>query len=153
MLRCIRAKSANIMIHFGLICPEGGGHLNPFMALAAELRPRGHRVTFYLRPLGVANVRAAGFDCPTYGERKHSADESRAHLRAMAKKRRFAALPYTVGRLRTMISAALAELPRLARAGAVDVIIVDDAVVSIVATVAEVLRIPYAVFEHHAELR
>lgn len=133
------------MIHFGLICPEGGGHLNPFMALAGELRRRGHRVTFFLRPLGAEKVRAAGFDCQVYGEREHPVEASRARIRAMAAMQGFAALAYTIGRLRCMIVAALAEVPRLARDSKVDVIIVDEAVVSIGATVAEAIRVPYIV--------
>jgi MGT family glycosyltransferase len=132
-------------MNVGMICPEAGGHLNPFMALAAELRRRGHRVTFYLRPLGAEKVRVAGFDCRVYGKRDHAAEPSRARLRAMGRMRGFAALTYTVGRLRRMMAAALAEVPRLAREDKIDVVICDEAVITIGSTVAEAVRQPYVV--------
>jgi zeaxanthin glucosyltransferase len=35
------------MAHFGVLSYKGSGHLNPLMALSAELIRRGHRVTFF----------------------------------------------------------------------------------------------------------
>ncbi|AFY55452.1 glycosyltransferase, MGT family [Rivularia sp. PCC 7116] len=38
------------ILNFGLLVPGGDGHLNPSIALAAELQHRGHRVTFFAIP-------------------------------------------------------------------------------------------------------
>jgi zeaxanthin glucosyltransferase len=50
------------MTHFGIICPDGTGHLNPMITLGYELLKRGHCVTLF----GILDVeskaRVAGLD-------------------------------------------------------------------------------------------
>ena len=53
------------MAHFGLICPELSGHLNPMTTLGRELKRRGHRVTLIGRPDAQRKTETAGLEKPS----------------------------------------------------------------------------------------
>src|SRR6185437_13626982 len=50
-----------IVAHFGVLCYQGAGHLNPLVALSRELVSRGHRVTFFLPSAFEGRIRRQGF--------------------------------------------------------------------------------------------
>lgn len=50
------------MAHFGVLCYQGAGHLNPLIAFSRELVSRGHRVTFFLPREFETQIREQGLD-------------------------------------------------------------------------------------------
>ncbi len=58
------ASMAKILVH----TLGSSGDLNPFLALALELRRRGHQIHFALSPLFAEKARALGFDATIAGE-------------------------------------------------------------------------------------
>ena len=58
------------MAHFGLICPELSGHLNPMTTLGRELKRRGHRVTLIGRPDAQRKTETAGLEFAVVGEKE-----------------------------------------------------------------------------------
>jgi UDP:flavonoid glycosyltransferase YjiC (YdhE family) len=58
------------MAHFGLICPELSGHLNPMTTLGRELKRRGHRITVIARPDARAKTESAGLEFAVVGEKE-----------------------------------------------------------------------------------
>ena len=61
------------MAHFGLICPELSGHLNPMTTLGRELKRRGHRVTLIGRPDAQKKTETAGLEFAVVGEKEFPA--------------------------------------------------------------------------------
>jgi MGT family glycosyltransferase len=130
--------------HFGVICPEVGGHLNPMIALGKELQRRGHRLTFYQRPYGRAKVEAAGLTCRTFAEAEYPVEATAATVRRLGDLRGLTALRFTWDRLGRSLESAVRDLPAMIRDDGVSFIIADSAVSSIGATLAECAGIPYA---------
>src|SRR6476620_4352602 len=62
------------MLHFGMLCPDLFGHLNPMMALAREMERTGHRVTFYQRLICQSKLESAGFRVRAFAEREFPID-------------------------------------------------------------------------------
>jgi zeaxanthin glucosyltransferase len=58
------------MAHFGLVCPELTGHLNPMTALGRELKRRGHRVILVGRPDARKKTETAGLEFAVIGEKE-----------------------------------------------------------------------------------
>ncbi len=130
------------MAHFGVMCPETGGHLNPVMSLARELMRRGHRITFYQFPLFRRKLESAGFACRTYGEAEFPADSSRAfahRLGAMGGLRGFRSMMDLV---RRTVGVCLQQVPPKLRADGVDVLLVDE-VLAVGSTLAELAAVPH----------
>ena len=50
------------MAHFGVLCYQGAGHLNPLITLSRELLSRGHRVTFFLPREFEPRIREQGLE-------------------------------------------------------------------------------------------
>lgn len=132
------------MSHFGITCPEPSGHLNPMLALARELQRRGHRVTFYLRPIGQPKVEQAGFACRTFGVAEFPPEVSRAAYRRLAELSGIRALLHTLKLFRRATDVLLRDLPVLVREDGIEALLVDQTL-GAGETVAEVTRLPYAV--------
>ena len=131
-------------IHFGVLCPEASGHLNPAMALARELQRRGHRVTFYLRPIGSATVEKAGFSCRPFGSAEFPLQVSRAAYRRLAELSGIFALLESLRMLRRVTRVLLRDVPELVREDGVEALLVDQTLLAGEA-VAEIAGLPYAV--------
>jgi hypothetical protein len=58
------------MGHFGLICPELTGHLNPMTALGRELKRSGHNITLIGRPDAQKKTESAGLEFAVVGEQE-----------------------------------------------------------------------------------
>ena len=130
------------MLHFGMLCPDLFGHLNPMMALARELERTGHRVTFYQRLICQSKLESAGFRVRAFAEQEFPIDVTREQLRNLAGLSGLKALQYTVEILRRRTAACLRDVPRLARDDRIDALLVDE-VSWEGATIAEELGIPF----------
>lgn len=132
------------MAHLGFLCPEMTGHLHPMMSLARELERRGHRATFYQRPITCAKVTAAGFACRAYGTQEFPIEVMKAELAALAALKGLAALAHTAQMFARQARAALADLPPMLAADGVEFLMVDQAL-GAGSTVAELAGLPSAV--------
>ncbi len=63
------------MAHFGVICPNTPGLVNPMLALANAIRHEGHRVSFCLLGDLAASVHERWFDILSPGRNVSPADE------------------------------------------------------------------------------
>lgn len=62
------------MIHFGILCPAGDGHLHPMTTLGYELLRRGHRVTVFNFLDAKAKTLASGLEFYPLAEDEFPAD-------------------------------------------------------------------------------
>lgn len=130
------------MAHFGILCPDLFGHLNPMMALARELERLGHRVTFYQRLISRQKLEAAGFRVRVFAENEFSIEATREQLAELARTSGLKALSQTVEILRRRTAASLREIPAMAREDGIDALLVDE-VSWEGATIAEELGVPF----------
>ncbi len=131
------------MIHFGILCFPGTGHLNPVIALGRELQRRGHRITFFQIPDTQQKVLSAGLDCQLIGASEFPlgwlAQEYAigGKLKGLASIRR--GLRETLPALTAM---ALREAPSAIKASGAEALLVDQMVPE-GGTIAEFLGIPF----------
>lgn len=130
-------------VHFGVLCPDLQGHLNPMLTLCRELQARGHRITCYL-PGGHRNtgVDASGIRFRTFGEQEFSADSRAADMRQLAELSGLKALRFTVEIIRRRTAACLREVPAMLREDGADAVI-GDQVLYEGATVAQEVGLPH----------
>jgi zeaxanthin glucosyltransferase len=137
----IPMRSATIR-HFGIICPNTPGHLNPMVALADAVRSRGHRVTFFLLGDQPAAVTNAGFEIFPLGGADYPADQYRAGIERLGTLQGRAALIYTFALFARSSKAILTGGPAAVRAAGVTAMLVDQ-VSSPGGTVADELGLPF----------
>lgn len=130
------------MTHFGVICPEEPGHLNPMLSLAGELRRRGHRVTFYQRLYAERRVLAAGFGFRAFDADDTTAESLAADFRRLGELAGWGAIQFTLAFVRRRAGACVRDVPALVRADGVDALLVDETCVEGQA-VAEALGLPF----------
>src|SRR5882757_4477691 len=99
------------MAHFGVICPELSGHLNPMMAITRALQQRGHRITFYQRVSSQTKIEAAGFGYRAFGVADLTPERIAAEHARLAQLSGHAALNYTVEIIRGRTVACLRDVP------------------------------------------
>jgi zeaxanthin glucosyltransferase len=130
------------MSHFGMICPNTVGHLNPMLALADALRSRGHRVTFFLLGHPPASVRDAGFEVRPLGGTVLPADAYQSEIQQLGLLQGRAALKHTFALSARSASAIMANGSPEVRTAGVDALLVDQ-VTSAGGTVADELGLPF----------
>lgn len=114
------------MRHFGIISPPVSGHLNPFAALARELRSRGHRVTFFHMADVEAKIRAEGLDFHVLGERDHPPGSLPASLRELGTRKGLSAIRFTVAAVAATSEMFCRDGPAAIRSAGVDALLVDQ---------------------------
>jgi zeaxanthin glucosyltransferase len=114
------------MSHFGVICPELSGHLNPMTAVARELQRRGHRVTFYQRLTSKKRLEAAGFGYRPFAVDEFALDAIAAEQKQLAELSGLAAMNFTVNLIGRRTTACLREVPGMMREDGVDMVLVDQ---------------------------
>jgi zeaxanthin glucosyltransferase len=130
------------MAHFGLICPELSGHLNPMTTLGRELKRRGHRVTLIGRPDAQRKTETAGLEFAVVGEKEFPPGSL---VQTTAKLGRLAglnAIRFTAELLRRAAVIVLDQAPDVIRTAGVDALLVDQ-VTPAGETVAEMLHLPF----------
>jgi MGT family glycosyltransferase len=131
------------MQHYGIICPNVPGHLNPVSGLAAELRRRGHRVSFCLLgdpPPAIVNQ---GFDVLPIGGDLISAAQYRESMAQLGVLTGKAALKHTFSLAVRGTEAMLAAGPEVIRGAGIMALLVDQGSFA-GGTVADQLQIPFA---------
>jgi UDP:flavonoid glycosyltransferase YjiC (YdhE family) len=114
------------MAHFGVICPELSGHLNPQTALARELMARGHRVSFYQRPYSQARLQSTGFVCRSYANDEFPVQRMAEQDRTLAQLGGRKALQYTIAIFKESTDVCLRQVPNLLTNDGVDALLVDQ---------------------------
>lgn len=132
------------MAHFGVICPELSGHLNPMMAIARALQQRGHRITFYQRVSSQRKIEAAGFGFRAFGVADLTHERIAEEHKRLAQLSGRAALNYTVEIIGGRTIACLRDVPAMMRQDGIDFVLVDQ-VCREGATIAEQLGLPHVV--------
>jgi zeaxanthin glucosyltransferase len=130
------------MSHFGMICPNTIGHLNPMSALADALRSRGHQVTFFLLGHPPASLIEAEFEVCPLGGNLFPDSEFQAELQRLGLLQGRAALKHTFALSARSAAAIMTNGPAAVRAAGVTALLVDQ-VTSAGGTVADELGLPF----------
>ncbi len=125
------------MARFGVFCFPGTGHLHPMFALLRCLQRRGHEVVMFGIADTASAVRAAGIEFIAIGAQDFPAGTLRGLDQQLAKLRGFAALRFTLTRVKRSMRMVLREGPEVVRAAKVDALLVDEA--DFAGTVADLL--------------
>jgi zeaxanthin glucosyltransferase len=130
------------MPHFGLICPELSGHLNPMTTLGRELKRRGHTVTLIGRPDAQRKAKSTNLEFIGIGEKEFpvgSLAQTTAELGGLAGLK---AIEFTAELLRRSAVIMLAQAPAAIASAGIDALLVDQ-VTPAGETVAEILHLPF----------
>lgn len=130
--------------HFGVLPFTGAGHLNPLIALALELRGRGHRITFFEKPKIETRVRDAGLDFCAIGTQESPFKRKATPAGKARLWSGFSALRFNLRRVTYDLDVYFRETERALRTAGVDALIVNEIAVT-GPTVAELLGLPYFV--------
>lgn len=130
------------MQHYGIICPNVPGHLNPVSGLAAELRGRGHRVSFCLLGDPPPSIVKQDFDVLPIGGELITAEQYRAAMAQLGVLTGKAALQHTFSLAVRGTEAMLAAGPDVIRSAGITKLLVDQGSFA-GGTVADQLQIPF----------
>jgi zeaxanthin glucosyltransferase len=129
------------MPHFGVLSYKGTGHLNPLIALSRQLMLRDHRVTFFQAPQLETRVRECGLEF--YPIRTDKSSRKYGEIDSLkSPKSGIAGLRERIRRIVGDIEMSLREMPTALTQAGVDVLIIDEIVLS-GPTLAEMLHLPY----------
>lgn len=135
------ARWVSAMARFGAFCFPATGHLNPMTALARSLELKGHRVIIFGIADTEARVRAAGIEFHRIGAEDFPAGTLARLDERMARLSGFAALRFTLQRVRDSARMVLRDSPEAVRTAAVDALLVDEA--DFAGNVADYLGLPW----------
>ncbi|MEB3332248.1 MAG: nucleotide disphospho-sugar-binding domain-containing protein [Synechococcaceae cyanobacterium] len=122
--------------------PPAIGHLNPMVALALELRRRGHRCVLFCVADGLERLAGLPLELVSLGVTAFPAGSVRAIQAELGRRSGLGGLRWTVAYLRRELAMLLAELPEAVRAAGCDALVVDQ-VCPAGGTVAERLGLPF----------
>lgn len=129
------------MAKLGAFCFPGTGHLNPMTALARSLQKRGHQVVIFGIADTEARVRAAGVEFYRIGLEDYPPGTLQILDEQLARLKGFAALQFTLQRVRNSARMVLRDGPDAVRAAGVEALLVDEA--DFAGNVADFLRLPW----------
>lgn len=127
---------------FGFVVPPAIGHLNPMVALALELRGRGHRCVLFTVADGAARLSGLPLEVVSLGADVFPEGRVRAIQDELGRLSGLAGLRWTVAYLRRELAMLLRELPAAVEAAGCDTLVVDQ-VCPAGGTVAERLGLPF----------
>jgi len=130
------------MTHFGIICPDGTGHLNPMTTLGHELQRRGHRVTLFGILDAQPKALAAGLDFQAIGEFEFPTGATAQFMKRRGELSGFAALQYNFNLAKQDVAVCLRDAPKAIKSAGVEALLVDQVSIG-GGTVAELLEIPF----------
>ena len=128
-------------LHFGVLPFTGTGHLNPMIALAQELKSRGHRVTFFEKPKIEERVRQAGLEFVALRSENLSPPKSPPD-RDSGMRTELLTLRFNVERVVRDIMQYLRQTPAALKDAGVDALIINEIALT-GPTVAQILGLPY----------
>ncbi|GAB4143354.1 MAG: glycosyltransferase [Planctomycetaceae bacterium] len=114
------------MLHFGMMCPEVSGHLNPMITLGRELQTRGHRITFIGKLDGAEKVTAAGLDFRPIAEKEFPLGQWPGLMETLGKLSGWRALRFTLNNYRKLAGSIVRDAPAVIRALNVDGLLIDQ---------------------------
>ncbi|NJL64326.1 MAG: glycosyltransferase [Methylacidiphilales bacterium] len=130
------------MTHFGIICPDATGHLNPMIALGYELQKRGHRVTLF----GILDVQSkalvAGLGFYPIGECEFPIGTTAQLMKRRGELSGLAALKYNFSLAKQDVEVCLRDTPGGIKSSGVEALLIDQVCVG-GGTVAELVDIPF----------
>lgn len=129
------------MTRFGAFCFPGAGHLNPMAALARSLQQRGHEVVIFGIEDTEAHVRAAGIEFCRIGAEDYPPGTLQKLDEHLAQLSGFAALRFTLQRVRDSARMVLRDGPSAVRKANVEALLVDEA--DFAGNVADHLGMPW----------
>ncbi len=130
------------MAHIGFLSLPYPGHLYPSSALAAHLKGRGHRVTFFISADAEAFLTSLGLDSVVFAREECPVGYTRQVTDELGKLRGRRGLKFTIETGCKRIDATMAEVPAAIRKAGVDVLVLDQAETA-GSTVAEHVELPY----------
>ena len=130
------------MAHIGILCPTLSGHLNPMMALGAELKQRGHRVSVVGLLDGRSKVVAAGLEFLTIGEAEFPLGSTSGALDTLGQLSGMAALRYSIKLMKQATATLLQDAPAALQNRGVDLLLIDQALYG-GPTIAQGLDLPF----------
>jgi MGT family glycosyltransferase len=129
------------MARLGAFCFPGTGHLNPMTALARSLHLRGHEVVIFGIADTEAQVRAGGIEFRRIGMEDYPLGTLEKLDEHMARLKGFAALRFTLERVRNSARMVLRDGPKAVRKANVEGLLVDEA--DFAGNVADYLGLPW----------
>lgn len=129
------------MARFGAFCFPATGHLNPMTALARSLEMKGHEVILFGIADTEARVRAAGIKFQCIGDEEYPIGTLGKLDERLARLRGFAALRFTLERVRDSARMMLRDGPRAVQTAGIDALLVDEA--DFAGNVADYLGLPW----------
>jgi zeaxanthin glucosyltransferase len=129
------------MARLGAFCFPGTGHLNPMTALARSLQLRGHEVVIFGIADSEAHVRAAGIEFHRIGMEDYPPGTLQKLDDQIARLKGFAALRFTLERVKNSARMELRDGPKAVRTANVEVLLVDEA--DFAGNVADYLGLPW----------
>ncbi|QNI30692.1 glycosyltransferase [Alloacidobacterium dinghuense] len=130
------------MAHLGFLTLHVMGHLFPMSTLAAHLKSRGHRVTFFAFADSEAFITQAGLECVVVGREEFPLGYVKRAFGALSRMSGIRGIRYTVDLLCKEVGAQLATLPEAIREAGIDALIIDQFYIG-GSTVADHLQLPY----------
>ncbi|TVS07696.1 MAG: glycosyl transferase family 1, partial [Cyanobium sp. PLM2.Bin73] len=127
---------------YGIVTPPAIGHLNPMVALALELRRRGHGVVLFTVADGARKLNGLPLEVVTIGATTFppgAVDETYGTLGRLSGRK---GLRFSVDYFRNEQAMLHAELPDAVRGAGIDVLLVDQ-ISPAGSTVAEFLGLPF----------
>jgi UDP:flavonoid glycosyltransferase YjiC (YdhE family) len=129
------------MARLGAFCFPGTGHLNPMTALARTLQLRGHEVVIFGIADTEARVRAGGIEFHRIGMEDYPPGTLQELDEHLARLKGFAALRFTLERVRNSARMVLRDGPNAVRTANVEALLVDQA--DFAGNVADYLGLPW----------
>jgi MGT family glycosyltransferase len=130
------------MSRIGVISPPVPGHMNPFLALARELRERGHETIFFHMPDVEAKTRAEGAGFHEIGASDHPLGSLPRSLERLGQLKGLSALRFTVEAVQKTTEMVCRDAPRAIEAERIEMLLVDQTEPA-GGVVAEHLNIPF----------
>jgi zeaxanthin glucosyltransferase len=129
------------MARLGAFCFPGTGHLNPMIALARSLQLRGHEVVIFGIADTEARVRDGGIEFCRIGMEDHPPGTLQKLDKHLSRLKGFAALRFTLERVRNSARMVLRDGPEAVRTANVEMLLVDEA--DFAGNVADYLGLPW----------
>jgi zeaxanthin glucosyltransferase len=129
------------MARLGAFCFPGTGHLNPMIALVRSLQLRGHEVAIFGIADTEARVRAGGIEFRRIGMEDYPPGTLQELDEHLARLKGFAALRFTLERVRNSARMVLRDGPEAVRTANLEMLLVDEA--DFAGNVADYLGLPW----------
>jgi MGT family glycosyltransferase len=129
------------MARLGAFCFPGTGHLNPMIALARSLQLRGHEVVIFGIADTEARVRDGGIEFCRIGMEDYPPGTLQKLDEHLSRLKGFAALRFTLERVRNSARMVLRDGPEAVRTANVEMLLVDEA--DFAGNVADYLGLPW----------